>query len=147
MATNIGRVGMVLKGNYSSASSYEVLDVVSYSGGLYIAKQAVPAGTAPTNTTYWQSAISLPSQMEIYNTYTNLSTETALNIEYDGYVVLESTNVDTAVAVKVANGVIAATRADSYGWGHQTISVRAGQTMSGLFDGGTHGNIKLLKYK
>ena len=53
--TDIGRVGMVTKGDYNSASTYEVLDVVSYNGGLYIAKQNVPAGTTPTNTTYWQT--------------------------------------------------------------------------------------------
>ena len=53
--TDIGRVGMVTKGDYNSASTYEVLDVLSYNGGLYIAKQNVPAGTTPTNTTYWQT--------------------------------------------------------------------------------------------
>lgn len=57
MATDLGKVGMVMKGNYNSASTYEALDAVSYNNGLYVAKQEVPAGTAPTNTTYWQPAI------------------------------------------------------------------------------------------
>ena len=57
MATNIGRVGMVMKGNYNSANTYSALDVVSYQQGLYVAKQNVPAGTTPANTTYWQAAI------------------------------------------------------------------------------------------
>lgn len=57
MATNVGRVGIVMKGTWSSSAPYEVLDAVSYNNGLYIAKQAVPANTAPTNTTYWQVAI------------------------------------------------------------------------------------------
>lgn len=56
MATDLGKVGIVLKGDWSNSETYEVLDSVSYNGGLYIAKQAVPAGTAPTNTTYWQVA-------------------------------------------------------------------------------------------
>ena len=58
-ATDLGKVGMVMKGTYNSANTYEVLDAVSYNNGLYIAKQAVPAGTLPTNTTYWQNAIDL----------------------------------------------------------------------------------------
>ena len=57
MATDLGKVGMVMKGDYNSASTYETLDVVSYNNGLYVAKQNVPAGTAPTNTTYWQAAL------------------------------------------------------------------------------------------
>ena len=57
MATNLGKVGIVMKGDWSSSETYEVLDAVSYSGSLYIAKQNVPANTLPTNTTYWQLAI------------------------------------------------------------------------------------------
>ena len=57
MATDLGKVGMRMRGDWSSSATYEVLDAVSYSGGLYVAKQAVPANTAPTNTTYWQAAI------------------------------------------------------------------------------------------
>lgn len=59
MATLVGKVGMVTKGAWSSSATYEILDVVSYNGGLYIAKQAVPANTAPTNTTYWQNATNM----------------------------------------------------------------------------------------
>ena len=55
--TDIGRAGMVMKGDYNSASTYEVLDVVSYNYGLYVAKQNVPVNTPPNNTTYWQAAI------------------------------------------------------------------------------------------
>lgn len=61
MATLIGKVGIVMKGDYNSANTYEVLDAVSYNGGLYVAKQAVPANTLPTNTTYWQKAIDAAS--------------------------------------------------------------------------------------
>ena len=56
-ATDLGKVGIVMKGTWSSSAPYEALDAVSYNGGLYIAKQAVPANTVPTNTTYWQAAI------------------------------------------------------------------------------------------
>lgn len=57
MATDIGKVGIVLKGTWSNSATYEVLDAVNYNGGTYIAKSAVPAGTLPTNTTYWQEGL------------------------------------------------------------------------------------------
>ena len=57
MATDIGKVGIRMRGTYSSANTYEVLDAVQYNNGTYIAKQEVPANTAPTNTTYWQAAM------------------------------------------------------------------------------------------
>lgn len=55
MATvNLGRVSFVMKGDYSSSTTYKRLDVVSFGGVSYAAKQDVPTGTVPTNTTYWQ---------------------------------------------------------------------------------------------
>lgn len=59
MATDLGKVGIVAKGAWSSLATYEVLDAVSYNGETYIAKQDVPAGKLPTNTTYWQTALSV----------------------------------------------------------------------------------------
>jgi hypothetical protein len=57
MATDLGKVGMIMKGTWNSSVPYEELDVVSYNNGTYIAKQAVPANTAPSDTNYWQAAI------------------------------------------------------------------------------------------
>ena len=57
MATDLGKVGMRMRGNWDSSTAYEVLDAVTYNNALYIAKQNVPANTVPTNTTYWQVAI------------------------------------------------------------------------------------------
>lgn len=50
-----GKVRMTPKGVYNSSTAYEILDIVSNADQTisYIAKQAVPAGTALTNTTYW----------------------------------------------------------------------------------------------
>lgn len=61
MATLIGKVGVVMKGGWSSSATYETLDAVSYYNSLYIAKRAVPANTTPTNTTYWQKAVGAES--------------------------------------------------------------------------------------
>lgn len=63
MATNVGRVGIVMKGTWSSSATYEGLDAVTYNGALYIAKQDVPANTLPTNATYWQAALELTTQI------------------------------------------------------------------------------------
>ena len=70
MATDVGKVGFRARGDWSSASTYEVMDVVSYNNGLYVAKQNVPANTAPTNTTYWQTAVD-------GSTFYNITDETA----------------------------------------------------------------------
>lgn len=54
MATvNLGRVGLVLRGEYDASTKYEKLDVVTYQGSSYIAKQAT-TGNAPTNESFWQ---------------------------------------------------------------------------------------------
>ena len=58
MSTLIGRVGMVMKGAWDSSVAYDTLDGVYYTdNSTYVAKQPVPAGTLPTNTTYWQLAL------------------------------------------------------------------------------------------
>lgn len=49
----IGKVSIVTKGQYNSNTTYERLDLVSWAGSCYMAKQNVPAGTALTNTDYW----------------------------------------------------------------------------------------------
>lgn len=75
--TDIGRAGIVMKGNYNSASTYETLDAVSYSLGLYIAKQNVPVNTPPTDTTYWQQAITPGTEypVSVIGTQTNAQIE------------------------------------------------------------------------
>ena len=50
---NLGRVGFVLKGDYYAKASYKNLDCVKYNLNSYGAKKDVPAGTLPTDTTYW----------------------------------------------------------------------------------------------
>ena len=96
MATLVGKVGIVMKGAWSSSATYEVLDAVSYNNGLYIAKQAVPANTVPTNTTYWQTAVreeivtGVETAVDIlpYNSSSNPYTT-----QSDGYLVLLSEEV------------------------------------------------------
>lgn len=43
----------IFDGNWDNTKVYEPLTIVNYNGGSYTSKQTVPAGTLPTNTTYW----------------------------------------------------------------------------------------------
>ena len=82
-ATDLGKVGIVMKGTWSSSATYEILDAVSYNGGTYIAKQAVPANTLPTNTTYWQAGLTSNIEQTLYDMNylsTNGIISTSLNI-------------------------------------------------------------------
>lgn len=49
---NLGRVAMISKGEYSSATSYEKLDIVTYEGSSYVCKKD-SIGNLPTNTEYF----------------------------------------------------------------------------------------------
>lgn len=53
MSASAGKVLMIPKGDYDATETYTMLDVVSYQGKSYVAKQTT-TGNAPTNTTYWQ---------------------------------------------------------------------------------------------
>ena len=53
MATfNLGQVAIVPKGAYSSVTTYNKLDAVTYQGGTFLCLQEA-TGKDPTNTTYW----------------------------------------------------------------------------------------------
>lgn len=54
MATRqvLGRVLIVMKGEYNNTEEYEKLDVVTYDGSSYIAKKDT-VGNLPTNTEFW----------------------------------------------------------------------------------------------
>ena len=51
--TNLGKVSVTPKGEWSAAAAYDRLDIVTYAGGSYLSKQDVPAGTALSNSAYW----------------------------------------------------------------------------------------------
>lgn len=50
---DLGKAGVRPRSTWSSGTAYEKNDIVSYQGSSYISLQAVPAGTAITNTAYW----------------------------------------------------------------------------------------------
>ena len=51
----VGKDGRSLRprGEWSASAAYAYLDLVSYQGSSYVALKAVPAGTLPTDTSYW----------------------------------------------------------------------------------------------
>ena len=52
---NLGRVGVVNKGNYiGGTTQYKILDVVKYDGGIYQCIQAHNTSHLPTDIAYWQ---------------------------------------------------------------------------------------------
>lgn len=62
MASTItAKIAPLPRGDYSSSATYAKLDVVSYNGSSYMAIKAVPTGTVPTNTTYWQLLAEKPT--------------------------------------------------------------------------------------
>ena len=48
-----GRVLLMPKGDYNPATTYELLDLVTYQNSSYIAK-GTTTGNLPTDSTYWQ---------------------------------------------------------------------------------------------
>lgn len=51
--TNLGTVAIHGEGDWNSSAAYTKLSVVAHNGGSYMAVQAVPAGTALTDASYW----------------------------------------------------------------------------------------------
>lgn len=97
MATLVGRAGLVLKGAWDSDATYDIMDVVTYNNSVYIAKQLVPAGTLPTNTTYWMVAIdaSLLARKVASATAGNIATLDANGDLKDGGVAVGSTDISS----------------------------------------------------
>lgn len=94
MSTSAGRVLMIPKGDYDATKTYTMLDVVSYQGKSYVAKQTT-TGNAPTNTTYWQLMVDAQGHTikDSTNTFPNRA-----NLVFDGFWVEDdSTNNATII--------------------------------------------------
>lgn len=94
MSTSAGRVLMIPKGDYDATATYTMLDVVSYQGKSYVAKQTT-TGNAPTNTTYWQ--LMIDAQGHTIKDPTTIFPNRA-NLVFDGFWVEDdSTNNATII--------------------------------------------------
>jgi len=77
MSSVAGRVLMLFKGDYDSSVTYNSLDVVLYQGLSYVAK-GTTTGNAPSNTTYWQKLLDMPTQVD------NVPTQNSDNLVKSG---------------------------------------------------------------
>jgi hypothetical protein len=139
--TDLGKVGMRARGDWNSSTAYEVLDVVTYNNGLYIAKQAVPANTAPTNTTYWQLAVNGSTEIVTLTnaiTFTSNAQESFDFADYkDYYLLAVYTNNMTAL-------VLGSTVVSAYNFNKQTGALTITKT-SGDAWSGNKGTVVFVK--
>lgn len=82
-----GKDGRALhpQGEWSASAAYAYLDLVSYQGSSYVATKAVPAGTLPTDTSYWMLSAEKgePGGAEWGNITGDLSDQTDLQTALD----------------------------------------------------------------
>ena len=96
MSTSAGRVLMIPKGNYDAAETYTMLDVVSYQGKSYVAKQTT-TGNAPTDTTYWQ--LMIDAQGHTIKDPTTIFPNRA-NLVFDGFWLEDDSANDATIIYK-----------------------------------------------
>lgn len=77
-----GRVAMIPKGDYDSATTYQNLDVVRYENDIYVAKKA-STGVLPTNTDYWMLCMENVTQ-EQYDALVNGTTPVGNALKLNG---------------------------------------------------------------
>lgn len=100
MATDLGKVGIRIRGTWNSSNTYETMDLVYYNNSSYIAKQAVPANTTPTDTTYWQVALQAPFSSGRFITNAITPGVNEINISsYTPYQGTMPTNGDKTIAM------------------------------------------------
>ena len=102
MATqNLGRVGLVLRGTWSSSTDYAALDVVSHDGNSWAARRG-STNVEPTtgNSSYWQL---------ISNNATLVSTVKGYKTE-----AMAAASSAAASAASVNNNIATVVEADSY---------------------------------
>lgn len=85
MANNVyigSRYVPIFDGTWSNSKSYEPLTIVEYGNSSYTSKRQVPAGTLPTNTTYWALTGNYNGQISsLNNRVTSLENDANNNIK------------------------------------------------------------------
>lgn len=86
MANNV-YIGMryvpVFLGEWSSSQSYEALSIVQYGNNTYTSKKPVPAGTLPTNTSYWALTGNYNGQISALDTRLTAAEGNITNLQAD----------------------------------------------------------------
>jgi len=92
----------VLKGVYAAGTDYAPGEVVTYQGGTYIMHTDAAAGTAPTDTDYWQAINSPQAYLESLDKFVlvNTTTDNTISVVQTGNV---GTDVSTDGAIHIEN--------------------------------------------
>ena len=98
MSASAGKVLMIPKGDYDPTATYTMLDVVSYQGKSYVAKQTT-TGNAPTDTTYWQ--LMIDAQGHTIKDSTTAFPNRA-NLAFDGFWVEDDSTNNATIIHKYA---------------------------------------------
>ncbi len=107
-----GRVLLLPKGAYNSATTYSMLDIVTYNGASYVCKKA-STGNDPTNTEYWQIMSDAGSSNYNYAecstaaaTAAKTATITGFNLVTGARILIKFANTNTASSptLNISNG-------------------------------------------
>ena len=76
-----GRVGFIIRGDYSATETYDFLDVVYYNGSSYVAKKLTTGNTPQASDDYWQVMANANSTdiSDETPTFTESTTRTNIN--------------------------------------------------------------------
>lgn len=96
MSASAGKVLMIPKGEYDATATYTMLDVVSYQGKSYVAKQTT-TGNAPTDTTYWQ--LMIDAQGHTIKDSTTIFPNRA-NLVFDGFFISDDAQNNATIIQK-----------------------------------------------
>lgn len=89
----------IIDGVWSSSKAYEPLVVVTYNGNSYISKTYVPAGTLPTNETYWILSANYNAQVEQYRQ--EVREYEAIVEDFDTDIQQNTTDIETINTVEI----------------------------------------------
>lgn len=104
-------------GDYDIASAYDAGDLVKFEGGLYRALQAVPAGTDPTHTDYWEKIGDYASLGEAVAALAALINDVETDLEATNQKVISNTRTTR----RQSNALMAAAMLNSEQGANQTI--------------------------
>lgn len=109
-----GRVLLMPKGDYNPATTYELLDLVSYQNSSYIAK-GTTTGNPPTDATYWQLSAFGGSVANLTGNFAEIEASTIAQSPHsigDVFVDLDSNLVEATAQINVTDTIAVGTNCE-----------------------------------
>lgn len=109
-----GRVLLMPKGDYNPATTYELLDLVSYQNSSYIAK-GTTTGNLPTDATYWQLSAFGGSVANLTGNFAEIESSTIAQAPHaigDVFVDLDSNLVEATAQINVTDTIAVGTNCE-----------------------------------